>query len=380
MPDPEQGKYMVAEIPYPHTAHHREKKLTSTAFDIEYNRNVSTEGLRKDIISYLGEYRFQIQKYPYELVFDGKKIKDVDDGKTLTGKAENALKKRIDNNQNISRESAELQGLFSLEKQLSVAQQGDQIIWVSPPGPKEDGYGDYGFVYSGQLDSNKLKMTAIRVEKPTLEQFNTFIENVTQEKVDFQIAEDFLAHPFILGNRQPNIDSLLLNTFQFNINEKKQKIFEAAKERLSPYIEEFINMVKFGYPQPELQRMFHALENYSIGLSKEDFVLDNLALYQQIKIPLELFVNQYGYKPPTALGSCGASGEKEKNKFEKSNQLFKSDMLKKILGDDEDEKWDYTFYPDKTCRFCTSHELGPCFICKDCNDKINAGQVLFAKN
>ena len=212
-----------------------EQKIESDAFRIEYSKNILDQVVFDDVISYLGEYRFNLAKYSYSFKFKDGKLRDPNRNDSMQELSQRAINTKSKEGKSSVRERAELKGFQSLDEQLRYAKTDSTIIWVSPPGPKNEGYGDYGFVYFGKVESNNLeekniKMTAIRVEKPNIEQFNRALRMLGGKK-EYARAEEFLANPDIFAEdlKEGYVDAILKMVFNFKPNEN----FIATKNRNS---------------------------------------------------------------------------------------------------------------------------------------------------
>ncbi|HLL61256.1 MAG TPA: hypothetical protein VK338_06055 [Candidatus Nitrosocosmicus sp.] len=341
---------------------HSSEKVGSDAFRQEYDRDVPPESLRKDIESYLGEYRFQLQTYDYELEFSFDPLsnefalRDVDKKEPLKEMAKKAIKRREEEWKSTTREIAEYQGILSLEEQIASASDGGTIIWGSPPGAKEDGYGDYGFVYIGRIQTNpdshgkKIRMQAVRVENPSMHQYKRGLTKLSGRLFPFESSEQFLATPIISENVVSNPEQILKDEFNFAVDPQKEMIFRKVIRTLTPRINEFISLVKQGYPKQDLLRMFNAIEDYALDLrtyyeetEKGDTNIiflrrpDNLQTFDQM-------LQRYDYEPPEVLGSCGSSGN--------SSNIFDGfSSLKSILG--------YSERSDFICPKCNKSSKPP---------------------
>lgn len=281
------------------------ERTQSAAFTHEYPRDVPSPLLDKDVVSYLAEYRFQLRKDHYELVFDGALIRDPFKGEPMTKRARRAIKKKESSWGKTTREEAELTGLQSLETQLRNTEDG-LILWLSPPGPTEEGYGNYGFVFTGEVTrlpdlptSRRLMMTAYRVEQPTLENFSAFFSALALTP-PFSSAEEFIAHPKVVrGLSKQAVEALLPEFFSFHNSQKESHNFQEALGLLQPHIDEYIRMVQRGEPEESLHKTFNALENYALFLKTrlgkpQDFSFAQL-------------IDYFGYQPRRVGGSCGSS-------------------------------------------------------------------------
>ncbi|MCL5970067.1 MAG: hypothetical protein M1450_01000 [Patescibacteria group bacterium] len=342
--------------------------LGSKAFNLEYGEGFTDSELRADIISYLGEYRFKIQKYNYELEFSGDsltgfKLRDTHRGEALGVKAERAVEEKKLRGENSAREEAELLGIKHLEDQLRFTKSGTTLVWMSPPGPREDGYGDYGFVYVGEVDKSSslktsLSMTAIRVESPTINQFNNTLSDLIEEDINYSEAEDFLQSPFVLkGKGKEDIENTLKKHFSFKVDSREREVFDKAIANLNPAINQFVDFVKHGNKEEKL-KAFYAIENYALELkdrylnkekANEKIVyLDEYRKYDN-KDDFQGFIYLYGNKkPPVVSGSCGSTGSV------KSNDVFGNGyqaLMKTVFGEENNDKFE--------CPRCKQKADGP---------------------
>lgn len=344
-------------------------------FRIEYGENAPDKALFDDIVSYLGEYRFNLPKFSYTLKFLDGKLRDSYRGDSMQDITQRAIGKKILEGSFYSRELAEKQGLMRLDSQLISAKGNDTVIWASPPGPKEEGYGDYGFIFVGHVNENNesektIQMTAIRVEDPKIEQFNQIFYLITGEKTDYKTAEEFIAHPKVLNHHLEEVyaDALLGRVFSFKPNPQEQEKFKCIIQRMFSLISDFVQSAKNPRkPKAEKIREFYSLENYALRLKEE---------YEQPLVPRENIiadfrssprlpdvVGEYGYEPPKIAGSCPANS-KNKISLTSSNILSKELILNSILGDEID----YEFDQDGPCEKCNADvACGPCGICKACD-------------
>lgn len=321
----------------------RERRLGSQAFDVEKERVYSDAEIRKDTISYLSEYRLRVQKYNYEFQFsfvegEGYKIRDIHNGEAMSVKTKRTLEERKAKGLPIHREIAEDVGIESLDEQLAYVQDGDRIFWLSPPGPKEEGYGDYGFVFEGRVMGEHIFMTAIRVEKPTIPQFNKAFLKLTGDNVGYINPEGFLANPRVVENNMVDTDSVLQENFSFVVDQKEASINKQVITEMDSMINEFVGVVKTGTREEKITA-FYALENYALELKKrlmhkqEAEGQGNIVYMSDYKDYRYLtdILYPYGYRPPIVGGSCGTTGEETR-----SNDIFADnykDLMKAIFGD-----------------------------------------------
>ena len=326
--------------------------IGSSAYNIENERVYRDEEIRENVVSYLSEYRLRVKKYDYELVFstapgEGFMVRDVHRGEAMNAKAKRTLEERQVKGLPIHREFAELLGLESLDEQLLSAADGDHVFWMSPPGPKEEGYGNYGFVYEGRVQEEvsesgvpikHLFMTAIRVENPTISQSNKALSELTGENVSYINAEEFLGNPRVVKNVAVNTDDVLRRNFSFVVDQKEVWINKRVITEMDSMINEFVGVIHSG-SRAEKITAFYALENYALELKeryirkqekREDDTVIYMNEHRRYQYLADIY-SPYGYRPPSVAGSCGPTGEETR-----SNDIFANsyrNLMKAIFGD-----------------------------------------------
>lgn len=346
-------------------------------FRLEYKENVPDQALIDDLVSFLGEYYFKVPKFKYQLEFSNGNIKDPRKKESMSDIAEKAIHERIAKNKTYSRELAEKQGIESLENQLKSAKHGDSIVWTSPPGPKEEGYGDYGFIFLGELSGKDLQMTAIHIDSPTIEQFNNAMYLFTGEKTNYKTAEEFIANPRVIKERldEGYADALLKKAFSFKPNEEEQKKFSSIMRQMASLNLEFIDLAKSPFkPKSEKIKGLYSIINYALQLKKEyEEKTDkgNCVIVDfKPKPVLADIQREYGHKPDKVAGSCPNSDDD--NPFTSSNILSRNSFINKLLGE---EDMDYDFDKEGPCKKCNADVMcGPCGICRSCDLAIRASQ------
>lgn len=318
----------------------RKEIVGSKAFNLEYDPMITDTEVREDVVSYLNEYRLKKKSHSYSLLFsngeDGLRLRDIHRKESMLTKAKLAIDEKKAQGRSTKREEAEFRGIIRLENQLREFK-GGTIVWAGPPGDKEEGYGDYGFIYFGKVeesDTSKrlVSMTAFRVENPSLAQFNHAFSLLTGESISYSGAEEFLENPRVFGGEiHPKFaEKVIKNIFDFNEDKEEKEEDEEIIEQMNPMINDFTHIFRKGTNEQKIL-YFHALENYALKLKKEHsknrkverIVYIDDYHYQKIQD----IVGEYGYKPPTVTGSCG-------NTDSESNDIFSSgSLLNGVLKD-----------------------------------------------
>lgn len=309
-----------------------------SAFNLEYLRNVTDEAIYSHTVSYLAEYRFEVPRhsYSFDIEEDGS-LKDPYSGENFDSSLQRAIDERQAKGLSISRETAEKLGSRTLKKQLRVVKDGYTVVWGSPPGPKEDGYGDYGFLYVGHVGRSegkrRLYMDAIRVEKPLIEGFNSAIASLTETESEGEIPEDFLESPRVVAKKLPRVevDEVVRSNF-ITVADQNFRIFNYSMPRIDVLITDFISVYRKG-TELEKRDAFYALENYSLKLKSDyenRFYIDStLPAYSP---RLAGILDEYGYRPPVMGGSCGLTGSGESNNIFSAGSSLSSLSLEDKFG------------------------------------------------
>ncbi len=333
----------------------KSEEYGSDGFRLEYAPDTPREVVYKNLESLLGEYVFEVPKYDYLLGYkDGKLIEPVTN-ETWISKTLKTIDSKKNEGKNTSREEADLEGFVRLEKRLINAPVGTTIVWMSPPGPKKEGYGDWGFVYVGEIgDEGRILMKALRVEKPRLLDYSLFYALISNDPFNPVIEEDFIAHPLVISDLNVQQIRSLITGFFIQKDAQNNSIFYQAMHELSPYIDKYLKILKRGGSKAFEQQAFNALLNYSLDLK------DRLEEGRSDEIPQSFssVFERYAYRVPPLAGSCGSIGS--------SNDIFNSlSPLSKILNPENKIHWDYH---NGTCVVCNKKnaEVGPCNICKEC--------------
>jgi hypothetical protein len=335
----------------------RKKKLVteertfagSEAFRLDYDPSISREALYEDIVSYLGEYRFEVPEYKYKQRFS----RSTDDGSLrLYGEKDNtpmlvmgekAIADKLQNGETIEKVRADFLGMQRVEKLLSEAKTGDRILYASPPDP-EYGY-TYGFFYDGKVeelqDGEKiLHLRALRIDEASdLDAFNTALSAITGRQANHATPNQFIENPEHITQAisDKEINKILRSVFQFDTDARHERRFKSNIEQMQPYIAGVIDLIKNGAPLAQLQQSFHALENLAIKLkessSEETVVFTGTSAS---KADFDNFVDKFGYQPPKVAGSCGSSGGRSSNNVFGTGSIF-SGATKGAASSGEDE-------------------------------------------
>lgn len=303
----------------------RSSEKKQTAFRTEYNQKATNQEIYDDVVSYLAEYRLNVKQYDYELHFaKGQEgsfvVRDKYRGESMRDKAQRVIKERKESGLPTEREGAEEKGLFVLEEKLKKAQNNDTVLWASPPGPKEEGYGNYGFIYKGKVLKNadgeaRLLMSAIRVENPTIADFNKAFSLLCEEEIQFQKAVEFLQNPKVFKGQiaEKVWTETLRENFAFAVNEEEKWQSAEIIRKMDKMIRDFIFVIRSSSEEKRIKAL-HALENYALFLKKQTPQKPSGIIYEH-KMRLEQIIERFGFAPLPAPGSCGLSGSESSHLF-----------------------------------------------------------------
>jgi hypothetical protein len=315
---------MEAFRPTPVELYESSTPESSVAFTVEYEDGATDAELRDNLLSYLGEYRLQVQKFDYELdyfadsPFDLGEVRDPNEGESMQKKAQRSIEERVRKGEPIHRETAEYQAFTFLNAQLANAKDGDMLLWASPPGPKEEGYGDYGFLFQGTVKEagvvngsmrKKLAMTAIRVDDPTVLQYNQAMSDLTGVQWSINNVDDFLASPVVVDSiPEYAVDHILQKNFYFQLNEDEREMVPKILSQLDVAVNDCIAVFRTGTKAEKL-RALYTLENYALEL-KAAWQRGDMEAFSNARDEsprLVEIMSLYGHEPPKVAGSCGST-------------------------------------------------------------------------
>lgn len=294
----------------------------SSAFEVGLYRGevpATDKVIYNDLLSYLGEYRFKLPEFDYRQGLNKGKLTDPQTGESWQIKGKKAILQKQKEGLPISREAADLTGITNLEERLLENPLGT-IVWFSPRGPEEQGYGDYGFANIGKRDKNGIAFTAIRLNGSTIDQFNQARNNLGIGGSDFRQAEEFIACPWIINRSVEDVKDVIRKQFGVRENGMGDK-FEKAKIFFADHFKDFIELVKHG-TQEQIEKARNSIENLIIEYVKkgEESNQENVVFMSNFKAPAlvaAMEMKQYSKEPEVAKGSCGSSTVKKK-----SNNVF----------------------------------------------------------
>lgn len=340
--------------------------------DKENVQKIRKDGIVDNMLRYLGEYRLGVK---FDEIFYRQET-DLVTGEIYLASGErcpirNRFRKTIDMREkkglSVEREVAECLGFEKLEKKLVNSSDNSLFIWVSPPGSRKDGYGDYSFTFIGQkLKDPKTEHETIRVipyrNILSLSEHKAYLKKFDKEAEYFNSAIDFLSNPIIFSKTK---DIETPEKILHIIGEHERVStgwFVRLKKEVGSLIERYIDLVKVGVSDTELTKVKYAIENYTINIKhtlEGNFKNVNegtVSIYD-----LDRTIGVWGrHEPPKVGGSCGTSSSSTlMENHEKSNKA-----------------WEYHTGDCVNCGV-KGVDVGPCDICKKCEKKFDEQEENF---
>lgn len=262
-------------------------RLKDKGLSSEEIRYLMLSCLERQIPSYLGEF---ILKSPFKEFFYEEEVNSQTGQKEIHAPGfigpiadvyDNAIWENRRHGQSGRREIAECEGFRKLERALLETPEGTFYLWISPPGTKEEGYGDYSFTHLGQIKerggNRRIEVTAVR-NSLTLEEHAQILNHFLPEERQLKNPKDtdFLRNPILIENGgNQTIHDLLVamdvvlkgeysRTSQFAKDYRERKDWEKELlEMIKPMINDYYSLIEEGAIWDELQRIIWAIENYT---------------------------------------------------------------------------------------------------------------------
>ncbi len=261
---------------------------------------------RNNILRYLGEYRLAVKfdEFFYRVGVGptGERFLAASEEEPVSQKFRKAISQKENEGKSSKRAVAECIGFEKIEKAFL---QGEDFLflWVSPPGKKEDGYGDYSFTFVGEVKDNKIRVVPYR-NKLSLNQHREVAGIFSNKTENLKTDVDFLANPVFIQKKEElkDAEDLLLR-----IGEKERMDLSwrpRLEAKVGNLVDMFIDGVKNNVPDWELDRIKRAIENFTIDKKIEI----TSGKYVTYNLDAGRLMDTYGsYAPPKVAGSCGSS-------------------------------------------------------------------------
>lgn len=300
----------------------------------------SREDLIADnLVRYVGEYRLgeKFDEYFYEVKTSpvtGESYFSYRNNEPIKNTYKKAIQEREKEGLNSSREKAEQKGFEDLEKALVNAPDGTMAVWVSPPGDKNDGYGDYSFTFIAQVvdktNGRRIRMIPYRNEFG-ISEHNSYLSRLTGEEINHEKDTDFLKNPQIV-----KVNDLYSPEDVLEFIGEQEKFADSWRnefyQKAMPIIRWYISLVKENASDGRLAEALHALENFAIAYrDNRDVMLSdkiNSDNYDTYMGSAQGFVEAWGKNPPPlARGSCGVTGDKTPTPMEMQEEFGKKERI-----------------------------------------------------
>ena len=260
---------------------------------------------RNNILRYLGEYRLAVKFdeffYREGVGPTGKRFLAASEEVPISQRFRKAIFQKEKEGKNPRREIAECLGFQKIEEAF-LAGEDFLFLWISPPGGKEDGYGDYSFTFVGEVKDNQIRVIPYR-NKLSLNQHKGIAGIFSKDTEKLKTDVDFLTNPIFIQKKElKNVEDLLLRIGE------KERIDLVWRQRLEAKVGELVDLfmdgVKRNAPDSELERIKRAIENLTID-KKTEITTGN---FNTTIFDARILIDNYGsYAPPKVAGSCGSS-------------------------------------------------------------------------
>ena len=275
---------------------------------------------RYNMLRYLGEYRLAVKFdeffYREGVSPNGEKFLTVFEEEPIRQKFRNAIIQKEKDGESSKREVAELLGFQKIEEAF-LKGEDFLFLWISPPGKKEDGYGDYSFTFIGEVKDRKIRVVPYR-NSLSLSQHKEVVGIFSENTENLNTDVDFLASPVFIKKQSElkNAEDLLVRIGE------KERIDLSWRNKLESKIghlqNRFMEGIKNNAPDYELDKIKRAIENLVIT-DKAEIILGKFATYDS---DTDYLIAKYGsYAPKPVAGSCGTSGSSTLSEFHSESKL-----------------------------------------------------------
>lgn len=261
---------------------------------------------RYNMLRYLGEYRLAVK---FDEFFyregtgpNGERFLTVFEEEPVSQKFRNAIVQKEKEGMDSRREVAECLGFQKIEE-MFLKGKDFLFLWISPPGKKEDGYGDYSFTFVGEVKDRKIRVVPYR-NNLSIGKHGEIAGIFSQDAGNLKTDVDFLAHPIFIQKQGglKNVEDLLVRIGE------KERIDLSWRNKLQAKIggleDMFIEAVKNNAQDSELNRIKRAIENLTVD-KKEEIISGDFVTYD---FDTTYLIEKYGsYAPKPVAGSCGSS-------------------------------------------------------------------------
>lgn len=313
---------------------------------------------RNNILRYLGEYRLAVKFdeffYREGIGPTGERFLAASEEEPVSQRFRKAISQKEKEGKNSKREVAECLGFQKIEEAF-LSGADFLFLWISPPGKKEDGYGDYSFTFVGEVRNNKIRIIPYR-NKLSLDQHREIAGIFSKDTEKLKTDVDFLANPVFIQKKGElkDAENLLLQIGE------KERMDLSWRQRLEAKVGSLVDMlvdgVKNDAPDPELDRIKRAIENFTIDKKTEI----NTGVFTAYDFDARDLVDNYGsYAPSSVAGSCGSSSSSTLMDFQSEFNSGSDDLGDREFPCPECKKINKRPYNEKisNCQHCGSTKV-----------------------
>lgn len=300
----------------------RDRQNFHAAISSSYNKEVILQArkkeIEKNILGYIGEYRLGVKfaefYYREEVSESGERYLAASEPGAIRNIYRRAIDEKKRKGLSSRREEAEYEGFSRFERALINAPDRMLFLWISPPGSREDGYGDYSFTFIGQSEiiGNEKRIRVIPYRNTLSNaEHSRYYSLIDAKGKSFERDTDFLANPAVFepikGVLDKPEDILHLIGEQEEVN---TEWVPKLKKIIGPLIYAYLHLVERGASDEELQKAKFAIENVSLAFKGEILAERTPTIASRAllaKTTGDIFEEWGNRIPPRALGSCGSS-------------------------------------------------------------------------
>lgn len=294
------------------------------------------------------------------------------------------------------REKAELEGFLTIEENF---QKGNANIafWISPPSPDNPYHGDYGFVFVFINQGERVVVEIVRYseDRENLSQSWTIYDKlggVFPENILTHADEFFLSHPIFLKSEFPSKKALLIlkNIGILSEDDRDKNLTmilledSIFKYLYKLYQETVFSLVEGNFSNANYQQLlalakiyFTRLYNRALFLSREktdssNFDDDSL-VFDLLASPSPLPEELLGYLDKQTIIEGGGSCPVISSENFSFGRIINYSLATALTEEN------YDFDHEGICAICGQgpKPLGPCGICKECDEKLKKKDQLF---
>lgn len=215
------------------------------------------------------------------------------------------------------RERAETEGIIVLEQMVNNLENGGYFLWASPAPPTEERkgeYKDYGFIFIGKKEENKIQMISWRWEERSDVDYARFL-NFFKQETEKEFSEtdrdtDFLQRPIEV---KKELTSFLKRTLQEEgVIDYQNPLLKQILEEVRPTVDQFIELSRQKIDQEITKRAFASVGQRAVEVYAK--IVGGLKNKDWRVLAAEV-------KQEAVVGYCGGSGDILGNNFSQEKVL-----------------------------------------------------------